>query len=67
MEIYYAYWLRFWHCLYFTFKDSKQDHRLKTEWTYGEVSHIACVCGRQFYHEKFIDIYNRKMKKGDKK
>lgn len=60
MRIFFAFWLRFWHCLYNTFTGfmAGEDHRMVNQWTYGKISHIACKCGRVFYHKKFIDIYN---------
>lgn len=59
MKILKAYWLRWWHCLYFGLtKIMSEDHRLVNQWHYGKISHIACACGKVFYHKHFIDIYN---------
>lgn len=59
MRILFAFWLRWWHCLYFGLtKIMTEDHRLVNQWTYDKISHIACACGKVFYHKKFIDIYN---------
>lgn len=54
-----AYWLRWWHCLYFGLtRIFTEDHRMQNQWAYDKVSHIGCACGKVFYHRKFIDIYN---------
>lgn len=45
-----AYWLRFWHCLYYQNKYPLEDHRLTTGYDYkGKVCRIACACEENFW------------------
>lgn len=47
-----AYWLRFWHCLYYTGKELHIDHRMYTEYENKKVTYIGCCCGKSFYGKK---------------
>ncbi len=59
MKLLYAYWKRYWHCLYFGIIRMKtEDHRMSTEKIYGTTAKVGCACGKNYFQRNFLDIYN---------
>lgn len=59
VKIVIAYWLRFWHCLYYGItRILSEDHRMWNNYVRNTVSMIGCSCGKKFYHRPFLEIYN---------
>ena len=43
------YFLRFWHCWWFTIKERGKDHRQYTEYVGKNPTFIGCCCGKGWY------------------
>ena len=53
IKIYRAFWLRFWHCLYYGYKTFLDPHEFHYQHTAknedGSIKYIGCKCGECFY------------------